>query len=141
MATPLNAETVILARLDAMIIKEAEQIEAELKEELSEEAKTLHLEQTAWTEVTRVILQLRTALEYLVAARNAGGSGKPQLLAAEGILTAEVSKIAAIEAQIITAIKMDAHAKNIAKKIVTELKKMHDALQIEASKIKTAKSW
>ncbi len=126
-----------LEQLEINISKEAGQVAQEIKEVLSEEARNLVLEQSAWNEVADIIRKLRSIFEDLKIAETHpnSGSSAAALRAALVSLSAIAAEVNAINAKIFTAVSMDKREEAVARKAADQLKAIHGQLNIEAARI------
>lgn len=130
-----------LEKIDSSILKEAEAVAAELKAEMSKEAKELQLEQVAWKDVQIIISELKQVLNHLRHAEKGGPAGKKNLESAETLIASLATKLTDAERRIKAAISLDVAEKKIAKNAAKQLYDIHSKVSKIAATIRSKKGW
>lgn|SRR3989344_1311735 len=134
--------TQTLGRLDAIVIQEAEQVAAEIRTELSEEAKKMQLAHAEWAYIQKIATELKQALDLLKnAERLTGLPGRNNLMSAETLLKATEGDINIAITYVKDAIQADVLEEGVASNAAKKLNDIYRKLISEANGIKSAKGW
>ena len=134
--------TQTLERLDAIVIQEAEQVAAEIRTELSEEAKKMQLAHAEWAYIQKIATELKQALDLLKnAERLTGLPGRNNLMSAETLLKATEGDINIAITYVKDAIQADVLEEGVASNAAKKLNDIYRKLISEANGIKSAKGW
>jgi len=139
----LNQESKVLQRLDKIILAEAEDVEAELKEKMSKEAQELLLEQEAWGRLQNIIFKLQQIAQHLKLAHESADANvaKSNYKNADDLIVLTDTLLINIENEIKKAVTFDEEEVAIAKAAAKKLKDIYSKLKTEAARIKREQAW
>lgn len=122
-----------LAKLDFIVLRESETVAAELRKNLSKQAKKMQFEELAWKEMQRIIGDLMGLQERLRIAESGGLVGHNNLILAEKKIEDLDTDLKTASKYIKDAISMDEQEKRLAKDAAEKLARIHSQLSARAA--------